>query len=285
MAVEKIKATDVLRETISIVLKERELFLLLGGLLTVITFMFIWPDMESTVLLLESYKNQDPSDPLTIEENMQRMSEGFADFILYLPLLFIQYGIMGFWSHASILGKSLVREGGINSLFKRSLWVFWRLICSMGWVLLIMVAAFIIIMIFLFILMGTGLIGVSSDFIYFILSLPLAVLIFIISGLIFLLSVSIHGEIRDLRLPIYKSFQYMRGNLVRATGLVTSLMVGFYFLHYLGTDNIYENYFTSPLWVSVLGMVALTFFATLLNLGAMTYGALYASKLVPQLKV
>lgn len=285
MSGEKIKATDVLRETFSIVLKERELFLLLGGLITVITILFVWPEMESTAVLLESYKNQDLTDPLTIEENMQRMSEAFADFILFLPLLFIQYGIMAFWSHASILGKSLAREGGIKSLFKKSLRVFWRLICSMGWVLLIMVVAFIIIMIFTFILMGTGLIGVSSDFIYFILSLPMAVFIFILFGLVFLLSVSIHGEIRNLRLPIYKSFQYMKGNLVRATGLVTSLMVGFYFLHYLGTDNIYENYFTSPQWVSVLGMLALTFFATLLNLGAMTFGAIYASKLVPELRV
>lgn len=282
---EKIKATDILKETLAIITHERELFLLLGGLIGVFTFLFAWLDIEDTILMLQEYSNQDLTDPISIEEQMQRMSQMLWDFIIFMPVFFVQYGIMALWSRAAILGKYNTLEGGLNMVFKRSIWVFWRLICSFGWIIIIGIVATIIMMIWLFGMIGIGLTPEGNLSIFIAIILPMSLFIFVMIGLIFLLSVSIHCEVRDLHMPIKKAFKILKGNQFRATTTVSIFLVSLFFISYFGNNWVFENYYTTPAWLSASGLFISTFIASLINLGSMTFGAIYASRLVPELRV
>ena len=291
MAVEKIKATDVLRETISILLRERELFLLLGALIAAVSLIFTWPTMEVNARYLEIYLTTGEfSIDLMNQMNQEVEEAGYNSYIPYLMMVF-HLVVMALWSRASILGRRHALDGGFHDLLKRNLWVLWRFICGIGWMFLLFVPLSLLFVATFSIPSVASLFsgGFDNGEISFSLILFLIViysaftLVFLV--LIFLTSISIHGEARDLRLPIHKSYGYMKGNLFRAASFLIPLLLGSYFLVFIGEFLIIKSYLTTPMLVNLIGMFALTFFSMLATLTSYTFGAIYASKLVPELRV
>ncbi|MEE8258463.1 MAG: hypothetical protein V3R20_02085, partial [Sphingomonadales bacterium] len=62
-------------------------------------------------------------------------------------------------------------------------------------------------------------------------------------------------------------------------------LLGFYFIYIFGVLFIFGIYLTAPVWVTVIGMFVIFFLGMLFNFAWVTYGAIYASKLVPELRV
>jgi len=291
MSVEKIKATDVLAETISILLRERELFLLLGAFIAAVSLIFTWPTMEVNARYLEIYLTTGEfSIDLMNQMNQEVEEAGYNSYIPYLMTVF-HLVVMALWSRASILGRRHALDGGFHDLLKRNLWVIWRFICGIGWMVLLVVPLSLLIFA-TFLIPGVASVfsgGFDNGEISFSLILFLTVIYsaftLVILVLIFLISISIHGEARDLRLPIHKSFGYMKGNLARAASFLITLLLGSYFLFFIGEFLILKSYLTTPMLVNLISMFALTFFSMLVTLISYTYGAIYASRLVPELRV
>jgi len=291
MSVEKIKATDVLAEAFSILWREKELLVLLAALMTVVGLLFLWPLFGIYAEFLAAYMAQGTPDLEALDQFGQSMSEISYIYYLIIPQLMFQMSILTLWTRASILGKGQVLDGGLKILIKRGLWVFWRYICSMGWMLLMTLAIWVVIIGITLVLGASGAMtgdeGASGaiTFLLILLIIPLyLVFIFALMGLTFLMSVSIHGEARDLRLPIHKSYGYIKGNLLRGTGVLILFLLGFYFIYIFGVLFVFGIYLTAPVWVTAIGMFAIFFLGMLFNFAWVTYGAIYASRLVPELK-
>ena len=291
MSGEKIKATDVLAEAFSILWREKELLVLLAALMTVVGLLFLWPLLGMYAEFLAAYMAQGTPDLEALDQFGQSMSEISYIYYLIIPQLLFQMSILTLWTRASILGKGQALDGGLRGLFNRSLWVFWRYICTMGWMLLMGIAIWVVIFGIVLVLGAGGALtggeGASGalTFLLILLIIPLyLVFIFALMGLMFLMSVSIHGEARDLRLPIHKSFGYIKGNLLRGTGVLILFLLGFYFIYIFGVLFIFGIYLTAPVWVTAIGMFAIFFLGMLFNFAWVTYGAIYASKLVPELR-
>ncbi|HXV73300.1 MAG TPA: hypothetical protein VD713_01085, partial [Sphingomonadales bacterium] len=98
-------------------------------------------------------------------------------------------------------------------------------------------------------------------------------------------NVSLHAEARDQRLPIHRSFAAMRGNLLRAAGLLFALMILFYVifsvilfvggLALIGSSGV----------LSLVGIVLSFAIGNAWNFLAAAYGAFFAVRVVPELKV
>lgn len=286
MSEARISAFNTLGETFSIIWREKQLFILLIAFLSIVSLIFIWPLLDWYVPVLADYSVGSGLDPATTELIMDDL--GYI-FIGYIPFLFFTLAPLVLWSRASIGGTGLAMEGGFMALLKRTLWVLWRYVCFIGWALLLTLALFIV-----FFLVGivTGFSGAllesgdpsqSATALLFIIPLYIVFLIAIIA-LTFLYSVSLHGEARDFRLPIHKSFIAMKGNLVRATGALLAAIVVFYVVYILFTSVFIGAIVAASTWMTIIGLFFLFALGNIYNFIWISYGALYASKLVPKLK-
>lgn len=292
MSGQRISAQEVMSETFAILWREKELLGLLLVLATIFTLLFFWPFLEFYAALLTNFSltepmNEDALKQLVGEADLETGAIYFT--ILALPYTVIYYGIFAVWSRASVLGKARAMEGGLQALVKRTLWAFWRYICMIGWMLLmiggLMLVGFLGGLIFGGLGGSSGGAGAIFGLLMILLIIPLYVAFFIaIMGLVVLSAISIHGEARDFHLPIHRSFRLMRGNILRAAGLLIALIfiyeiiLSFVFVIFLGLLQSGSD------WLVILALFFMFAAGSLLNFGFMTYGAVYASKVVPELK-
>lgn len=293
MSVEKIKATDVLAETISILLRERELFLLLGAFIASVALIYTWPALEINARFIDAYLQKGSiSFDLITQMNLEAKEVGNTYFSILLMI--VHLAIMAIWSRASILGTRQALAGGLKPFLNRILWVLWRFLCGMGWMfLLILFLSILFGILFMFLPISPEMVsgfseGPSNNKSFSFNSFMGVVLIVIsvpIMVLVFLTSISIHGEARDVRLPIHKSFKFMKGNLLGGAGVIIALLIAANILLFFGEIFVLKSYFTAPPWVIFIGIFLITFLSMLVTLTSYTFGAIYASRLVPELRV
>lgn len=292
MSGQRISAQEVMSETFAILWREKELLGLLLVLATIFTLLFFWPFLKFYAALLTNFSltesmNQDALQQLFGEADLETGAIYFA--VLALPFTVIYYGIFAVWSRACVLGKARAMEGGLQALVKRTLWAFWRYICTFGWMLLMVSALVLVAALFGFLSSSLGVssggAGAIFGLVVFLVIISLYVAFFIaVMGLMVLSAISIHGEARDFRLPIHKSFGLMRGNILRAAGLLIALIfiyeiiLSFVFVIFLGLLQAGSD------WLVILALFFMFAAGSLFNFGFMTYGAVYASRVVPELK-
>ena len=282
----RISAIGTLSEALSIVWQGRQLVLLLIAFLSVVSLIYMWPMLDWYVPLMTDFSPEAGLDPATTQQIMDDMSYLFVGLI---PFLFFLSAPFIIWSRASIGGTGVAMEGGIGALLKRTLWLLWRFICMFGWMILLIFALSIVLMVIeIFTGISASLTapgdpsqmwGVLLVMIPFYIILMSAFL-----ALSLLYSISMHGEARDFRLPIYKSFRAMKGNLVRATGALMATMMIFYVVNFLVALLFIGTITAASTWLNIIGLFFLFAFSNLYYFIWITYGALYASKLVPELK-
>ena len=195
-----------------------------------------------------------------------------------------------------VLGKGRALEGGLSTLLHRALFSFWRYICMIGWMILLSFGFLVV-----FLLIGM-VFGISASLLtqgensvitpgagigwVFLLIIPVYILFLIaMMGLMVLISVSIHGEARDFRLPIHKSFKAMKGNLLRATGSMFLIMTGFVIVYMFLLFALVGLSQTSQGWLVLFTLFIIMFLIWLSNLAWFAFGAIYASRLVPELAI
>lgn len=282
----RISAIGTLSEALSIVWQGRQLVLLLIAFLSVVSLIYMWPMLDWYVPLMTDFSPEAGLDPATTQQIMDDMSYLFVGLI---PFLFFLSAPFIIWSRASIGGTGVAMEGGIGALLKRTLWLVWRFICMFGWMILLIFALSIVLMV---IEIFTGISATltapgdpSQMWDVLLVMIPFYIILMgAFLALSLLYSISMHGEARDSRLPIYKSFRAMKGNLVRATGALMATMVVFYVVNFLVALLFIGTITAASTWLNIIGLFFLFAFSNIYYFIWITYGALYASKLVPELK-
>ncbi|MCH8322044.1 MAG: hypothetical protein IIB64_03085 [Proteobacteria bacterium] len=282
----RISAIGTLSEALSIVWQGRQLVLLLIAFLSVVSLIYMWPMLDWYVPLMTDFSPEAGLDPATTQQIMDDMSYLFVGLI---PFLFFLSAPFVIWSRASIGGTGVAMEGGIGALLKRTLWLVWRFICMFGWMILLVFALSIVLMV---IEIFTGISATltapgdpSQMWDVLLVMIPFYIILMgAFLALSLLYSISMHGEARDFRLPIYKSFRAMKGNLVRATGALMATMVVFYVVNFLVALLFIGTITAASTWLNIIGLFFLFAFSNIYYFIWITYGALYASKLVPELK-
>ncbi len=282
----RISAIGTLSEALSIVWQGRQLVLLLIAFLSVVSLIYMWPMLDWYVPLMTDFSPEAGLDPATTQQIMDDMSYLFVGLI---PFLFFLSAPFIIWSRASIGGTGVAMEGGIGALLKRTLWLVWRFICMFGWMILLIFALSIVLMV---IEIFTGISATltapgdpSQMWDVLLVMIPFYIILMgAFLALSLLYSISMHGEARDFRLPIYKSFRAMKGNLVRATGALMATMVVFYVVNFLVALLFIGTITAASTWLNIIGLFFLFAFSNIYYFIWITYGALYASKLVPELK-
>ena len=77
----------------------------------------------------------------------------------------------------------------------------------------------------------------------------------------------------------------MKGNFMRAASFLILMFIGSFVILFYGEIFVLKFYFSVSSLFSFVGVFAITMLSTLFTLLSYTYGALYASKLVPELRV
>ncbi|MCH8081053.1 MAG: hypothetical protein IID52_01535 [Proteobacteria bacterium] len=259
---------------------------MLIAFLSVVSLIYMWPMLDWYVPLMTDFSPEAGLDPATTQQIMDDMSYLFVGLI---PFLFFLSAPFVIWSRASIGGTGVAMEGGIGALLKRTLWLVWRFICMFGWMILLVFALSIVLMV---IEIFTGISATltapgdpSQMWDVLLVMIPFYIILMgAFLALSLLYSISMHGEARDFRLPIYKSFRAMKGNLVRATGALMATMVVFYVVNFLVALLFIGTITAASTWLNIIGLFFLFAFSNIYYFIWITYGALYASKLVPELK-
>ena len=281
-----ISAFGTLSEALFIVWREKQLALLLIAFVTIVTLIYLWPLLDWYAPLMIEFSYTDQMDPAMEQQIMDDMSYIFWGLI---PLIFMITIPIVIWSRASIGSAVVAMEGGIGALFKRTLWAAWRYICLVGWMILLMFAMMIIFMVIAMIFGASGAMMSGGDpsqmgaMLLIIIPLYMAI-IGVIIALTLLYSVSLHGEARDLRLPIYKAFGYMKGNLLRATGALLVAMLVYYVIYFIFAALFIGAIMASSTWLSIIGMFFMLALGNIFYFTWISFGALYAAKVVPELK-
>lgn len=290
MTTNRIPAADVMSQAFSTLWREKSLLLLLAGFLSILSMIWFYPFLEIYAAFLSSTLAGEII-------NQDQFGDDFLDFMPYfliglIPMLFIQYGAIVLWSRAAILGTSQAFEGGIKVLLNRTLWALWRYICGMGWMLLIVLGLSILALI-ISIILGVGMMGTGDSnslfgFIFILLIIPVYIVMFMgLFMLTVLISIGVHSEARDLHLPIHRAYKLMKGNLLRAAGLL--LLIIFFFNLAMSPLLLFAFPMGSsgPSVSSVgllLGFFLVFVLAIIYNMLWFSYGAIYAQKLVPELR-
>jgi len=286
------------------------LLLLLFGASILLLLLFILPFWKIYAWMFQTLASGDPS---AISNSTP--PENFRDYIffimrmmiLWVPLIgYLSSILYAIWTRASILPSSEVFEGGIKKVLTRGLRVFWRSICGFGWAVL-----FLFGMMLLFMIFGSSLIPnpeTIRDFSNPYQAIPwpmylIDLVMLVLFGILFFAwMVSIHGEARNVRLPIHEGLGLLGGHLIKALLLafvITLILLGWIYaaeiiwaVDFFGTfkyqdpdlkTNLAEIFTTKNIILfGVLYLVALLFY-TLHGFAIATLGAIYASKLHPDL--
>ncbi len=101
----------------------------------------------------------------------------------------------------------------------------------------------------------------------------------------FLLSVSIHGEARDFSLPIHKSYLYLKGNILRATGALAAGMIGIYVVQSMVMVILMGMLFSGSKIGMYFAFFVMFAISSLVNFLWVGFGARYAIRVVPDLRI
>lgn len=280
----KISAIEVLGDALTAVWREKELAGLLMALLAVLNLIILWPIMEWYLSVLPSlFKGVTPSeqDVTALEDNMSYI------FWMIAPMLVAGVAAIVLWTRAVTGGTSVAFEGGFKALIRRILWTLWRYLCGVGWMLLILVPfAFFAGLVF-----GTAGIGASGQggggataLSILALMVMYLVILFASFAISFLMMVSFQGEARDLRLPIHRSFSLARGNILRSAGVMLLALLGFYIVSAMVGALFGAALFSGSTILQGIALFVLFFLGHIMNFVFIGYGALFAVRLVPELK-
>jgi len=307
MSVEKIKARDILVETFAILWWERKLLGILTPISVVLMLIWIWPTIEINIEIWKAIQNTDLQniDAMSsiMSEYQAEIFQNTKQMLILLPFmafLFILLAVI--WSRASILGSAKIFEGGLRPLLIRTLKTLWRYICAVGWMLLSMLA---FLPLWMILLPTMSLENITANqnpyeinpfdfFLQWQIILMYLTMFFIVGTIYFLSSFAIHGESRDFRLPIHTSFKATKGNRLRALGLIVILYLVFqgWLLvaqltlidwNVFDPTKLFPTESSLTLYLVLSGFGYVTSF--LLGYALLTLGAIYASKLVPELRV
>lgn len=280
----RISASDALGAALQSAKKEWEVFLLLVVFTTLVTMLYYWPTLGAYSETLAGIQAGAAGDERMLEEMNQHMSYLLIGLI---PFLVIYLGAQTVWSRVAVLGRERTLEGGLKALLHRSLWVVWRYVCLIGWVLLL-VAVFMLLLAAVMWAAGVSLSGLEQGQppgAAVALLIPLyLVFLAAVMVLVFLFYVALHGEARDVRLPIHACFKAARGNLLRATGLMfltvlVYAVIAILFLMFFGIALIGASGLPA-----LIGMAVFMAAGSAFNFIFVGYGAYYATRLVPKLK-
>ncbi len=197
--------------------EEKEVLLLLAGLVTVITVVFYGLTMGNMFVALSASTSGEALDPAAFQSGL-----GLAYWPSTILYMLLYFGPLLVWARVSMLGRDAALEDGFGALAQRVLWALWRYIGMMGWMLLLVFALTIVgILIGLIFgiaggfgsLTGGGIepaAGMSTGFLILIIPLYLA-MILIMLVLMGAWMVSINAEARDTHLSINKAFKVLGG--------------------------------------------------------------------------
>ena len=110
------------------------------------------------------------------------------------------------------------------------------------------------------------------------------VFIYAALALSLLFYIALHGEARDQRVPIHKCFGAMKGNLLRATGSFVGVAFLFYFLYGLLFVSLSGAILSASTTVITVIFVMLFALSVLFNFALVSFGAVFANKLIPGLR-
>lgn len=284
----RISALAVLKETVTLMVREWKLFFLLTAFLSLLTVIFFWPVLDLYAEFLAPEASAEAIDEETTALILDRIS--YLAFLIW-PYLFLTYGALVIWSRAAIGGTAIAFDGGHQALLLRTAKAFWRLFCGLGWVLLVGLGAFIIILFFLALLAIAGIVTVNPEAggevppLVMALLLPMFVIVFVAVGMItMLISVSIHAESREISLPIHRCFHLMKGNRISGGGTLFLVGVLYEIFFTLIAVALVGTFSNGPLWLFVPGFFLLFIFGMAIQLVWISYGAVYAILLVPEIK-
>jgi len=284
----RISALAVLKETVTLMVREWRLFFILTASLSVLTVVFFWPVLDLYAEFLAPEVSAGAIDEETSGLILDRIT--YLAFLIW-PYLFLTYGALVIWSRAAIGGATIAFDGGLQALLLRTARAFWRLFCGLGWVLLIGLGTFIVILFLLALLAIAGVVSVNPDAVgevpplVMALLFPMFVVVFVAVGLVtMLISVSIHAESREISLPIHHCFRLMKGNRISAGG--TFFLVGLLYEIFFTVISValVGTFSTGPLWLFIPGFFFLFIFGMAIQLVWISYGAVYAILLVPEIK-
>ncbi|MEE8258738.1 MAG: hypothetical protein V3R20_03515 [Sphingomonadales bacterium] len=285
----KISAWGVLKDAYATFGKEKGLFAALAILLSILTLVLLSPAIDAFRAAPGMW---DPGQQFTLEEYAI-----FLEKLAYLkywiwPFLFINYGALVLWSRATVGGTGVIYYGGGVALFGRTIWAIWRMLGAM------LIAAILGGLFYAFSAFFLVIIGLSAKAQGLPLDNPVALFESIMTGLLpfyvifvfglqmvaFLQTFAIHGQSRDIHTPLYRSFQLMKKNLFRATGVFFLLALVYQVIFIAFFVTIAHTMFTASFWVAYFGFFILFIVAFGYQLLAVSYGAIYAHRLIPELQ-
>jgi hypothetical protein len=275
----KIKAGDVLGDALAACKREKEVVALLAMLLGVVFLIGFWPVLGTYTLM--TIGKGDPRELVRVmaEDILENRWYLVISVILYLAALF---AIMVIWTRTAVLGRQAALAGGVVQLTRRVGWTFWRYVCGLGWTLLFIGIA---ILPFAAFSKGGGVAPTSAVAILLLTVLLGLVLFLAVLPVSMLVPIACHGEARDFHLPIHRAFKLMRGNLARAAGLLFLVIL----LFEIGIGTVFMIFGPALLeaggWAMVVGNLLFSAVGYLLGFAISAYGAYFAIRVVPELKV
>ena len=130
----RISALAILKETVTLMVREWKLFFILTASLSGLTVVIFWPVLDLYAEFLAPEASAGVIDEETSGLILDRIT--YLAFLIW-PYLFLTYGALVIWSRAAIGGSIIAFDGGLQALLLRTARAFWRLFCGLGWVLLI----------------------------------------------------------------------------------------------------------------------------------------------------
>jgi len=253
------------------------------ALIAVLNLIVLWPIIDWYLSFIQTFfRGQEPGVP-----DLEALKAEIPYLLTWaVPLVFLSLAMIVLMTRAAIGGTAIAFQGGFLALVKRTLWTFWRYLCGIGWMLVIIIPISFVLGLVVGMsgydpAQGAGI----SPFSILLVIVIYGVIIFLAMAVAVLMMVSFNGEGRDFRLPIRKSFLAMRGNLLRAVGVSLLLMIGFYMVVGLIGAILFAVPISGSLILKGLGLFILFAMGTVLNFILVAYGAIYANKLVPELRV
>lgn len=269
---------------------EKEVLLLLAGLLTIITLLYYGLTMGNMFSALSASTRGEPVDPAAFQQGL-----GFGYWLGSLIFMFLYLGPMLIWARVSMLGREAALEGGFGALAGRMLWGMWRYICLMGWIFVLTFALVILAMLIGMIFgvaSGIGSLaggdmaeGMSTGIALLMIPLYLAMIVPIVA-LMGGWMVTLNAEARDVHLSINRAFKMLGGKAWGLTGAIFMIWI------VIAIPLLLLVFFLLPFIISGgLGVPSLIFLAAIFTFGGaivnftlLSIAGFYAAHLVPELK-
>ena len=249
--------------------EEMRTVLILSALLIVILLVSFAPFIGFYVQLFGSL----------IDGNLDPVAMGSMDFpglgllFTFIVMIIGSSAVYVLFSRLTDMNRNALLEGGFGVLISRALWVVWRLICAIGWLILmslIMYAALFVILL---------VVGVSATFamgegaagLIIVLTLALYIVMLVVFVAIYsALSISIYAASRDNEIGILASWKALRGvrrRMIFANIILYVIMVVTYLL----------ALFLAVLMFPPMGTAAVIIYIVLSSLLAGIYAFLWLS--------